>query len=232
MSQHYGVQGFPTVLILDPQGRAYARTGYQEGGAEGYLKHLGELSPRKEEIQKLREQAGKGPKADQIKSVEGLLQKLAEWEVDADYLDLKEQIVAAADDKMRDKKLKFARELALTFHRRGEADKHAKYLKIVRELDPDAADGIETTLWIESELKPIFEKEDWKGALEKLDARLQKTPKGPAGQQVHYFAAICLYRLQDKKGALERLEKALACAPNSDMAKDIKEAIEFLKKNE
>jgi len=43
LQKRFNIQGFPTVLLLDPQGRPYAQTGYQEGGPEAYLKSLGEL---------------------------------------------------------------------------------------------------------------------------------------------------------------------------------------------
>lgn len=36
----YQIQGFPTVLILNPQGRVVERTGYQPGGAEDYVNYL------------------------------------------------------------------------------------------------------------------------------------------------------------------------------------------------
>ena len=39
----YGVQGYPTVVLVDAEGTVIARTGYQEGGAEAYVKHLQEL---------------------------------------------------------------------------------------------------------------------------------------------------------------------------------------------
>ena len=39
----YEIQGFPTVILMDADGRPYARTGYQEGGAESYVVHLTEL---------------------------------------------------------------------------------------------------------------------------------------------------------------------------------------------
>lgn len=41
--QYYGVQGFPTILLARPSGKAYAMTGYQEGGPEAYLRHLEEI---------------------------------------------------------------------------------------------------------------------------------------------------------------------------------------------
>lgn len=39
----YPVQGFPTVLLTDAEGRPYAQTGYQAGGPEVYVKSLDEL---------------------------------------------------------------------------------------------------------------------------------------------------------------------------------------------
>ncbi len=42
-STTYAVSAFPTVLLLDEQGRPFASTGYREGGPDGYLQHLDEL---------------------------------------------------------------------------------------------------------------------------------------------------------------------------------------------
>lgn len=36
----YSIQGFPTILLLDADGRPFAQTGYQAGGPEKYLTHL------------------------------------------------------------------------------------------------------------------------------------------------------------------------------------------------
>ena len=40
LKEKYSIQGFPTILLLDDQGRPYAQTGYQAGGPEKYLSHL------------------------------------------------------------------------------------------------------------------------------------------------------------------------------------------------
>ncbi len=39
----YGVRGYPSVLLLDAEGKALGRTGYQPGGEDAYVKHLKEL---------------------------------------------------------------------------------------------------------------------------------------------------------------------------------------------
>lgn len=43
LQKEFGVRGFPTIFLADANGRPYAKTGYQAGGPEAYLKHLSEL---------------------------------------------------------------------------------------------------------------------------------------------------------------------------------------------
>jgi len=41
--EKYGIQSFPTVLILSPDGNIIAKTGYQDGGPEAYVEHIKKL---------------------------------------------------------------------------------------------------------------------------------------------------------------------------------------------
>ena len=40
LAEKYGIKGFPTILILDADGKVIQQTGYQRGGAEKYVEHL------------------------------------------------------------------------------------------------------------------------------------------------------------------------------------------------
>lgn len=40
LAQKYGIQGFPTILIFNNQGKLVAQTGYQPGGAAKYVEHI------------------------------------------------------------------------------------------------------------------------------------------------------------------------------------------------
>jgi protein disulfide-isomerase len=40
LAMKYGIQGFPTVLLVDGKGKLLLETGYQFGGAQAYVKHL------------------------------------------------------------------------------------------------------------------------------------------------------------------------------------------------
>ena len=40
LAEKYGVEGFPTVLILNPQGKLVKQTGYQPGGPTAYVEMI------------------------------------------------------------------------------------------------------------------------------------------------------------------------------------------------
>jgi len=43
LAQKYGIRGFPTIILLSPEGELVAKTGYRRGGAESYVTHLKDL---------------------------------------------------------------------------------------------------------------------------------------------------------------------------------------------
>lgn len=40
LKKKFAIRGFPTVLLVDSEGKVLAQTGYQYGGAEKYVEHL------------------------------------------------------------------------------------------------------------------------------------------------------------------------------------------------
>ena len=47
LAERYGIQGFPTVLLLNAKGEVTAETGYQPGGAKKYVEHIKDLLKKK-----------------------------------------------------------------------------------------------------------------------------------------------------------------------------------------
>jgi thioredoxin-related protein len=43
LKSKYGISGFPTIIVLTPDGKVVGRTGYLKGGAGNYVNHLKEL---------------------------------------------------------------------------------------------------------------------------------------------------------------------------------------------
>lgn len=40
LAEKYGIRGYPTIILLSPDGEFMQQTGYQAGGAEAYIEHL------------------------------------------------------------------------------------------------------------------------------------------------------------------------------------------------
>ncbi len=43
LQEHFGIRGYPTILLVNGEGEEVARTGYQQGGAAKYVEHLKDL---------------------------------------------------------------------------------------------------------------------------------------------------------------------------------------------
>jgi protein disulfide-isomerase len=43
LADRYKIEGYPTIILLNPDGKEINRIGYEEGGAVKYVKHLQEL---------------------------------------------------------------------------------------------------------------------------------------------------------------------------------------------
>ncbi len=60
LAKKYGIRGYPTVLILSPDGELVGRTGYQEGGPKAYVEHLKQMID-KDKLQRPKGNEKKGP---------------------------------------------------------------------------------------------------------------------------------------------------------------------------
>ncbi len=46
LATKYRIQGYPTIIILGPDGEPVAMTGYLQGGSKNYVQHLNEIIER------------------------------------------------------------------------------------------------------------------------------------------------------------------------------------------
>jgi thiol-disulfide isomerase/thioredoxin len=74
LKKQYKILGFPTILILNPDGDLIARTGYRPGGAENYTKFLAALLKTYESLPGLREQMAKAEGLDRAKLLDQLIE--------------------------------------------------------------------------------------------------------------------------------------------------------------
>ncbi len=91
LQKTYQVQGFPTILLMDEQGRPYAKTGYRPGGPEAYLKHLTELRAHHTKLKTALSEAEKLTGVDKAKALIKAL-ALIPAEYLSHYSDITDQI--------------------------------------------------------------------------------------------------------------------------------------------
>jgi thioredoxin-related protein len=53
LAKQYKIQGYPTILVMDADGKVVAKTGYQPGGPEDYVKHLEKFMEAHGEVVKM-----------------------------------------------------------------------------------------------------------------------------------------------------------------------------------
>lgn len=97
LATEYHVQGFPTILLMDAEGRPFAQTGYREGGVEPYLEHLSELRAIGEQRDALVEKA---KAADSIEKAKLLAEaiEVVPVEFHSHYTDWMDQVIALDAD--------------------------------------------------------------------------------------------------------------------------------------
>ncbi len=87
----YNIHGYPSVLLMDAEGNTLYRTGYRQGGAKAYLKHLDDVAvmlAAKEKLSKEIEGLDKGS-AKRLEKIDAALAKLDNGTLEecADYVD-------------------------------------------------------------------------------------------------------------------------------------------------
>jgi thioredoxin-related protein len=73
LQAQFNIQGFPTILLMDADGKVYARTGYQAGGPDKYMAHLDTLQKGKAEHAALVAAADKATGVEKAKILDKLV---------------------------------------------------------------------------------------------------------------------------------------------------------------
>jgi thioredoxin-related protein len=101
LQKRYKVQGFPTIFVMDADGKVVAQTGYRPGGPNAYMKHLGELVDAYESVVKMRKELPTAKGIDRAKLLDKLVDAYVKLNNETDELAAwdKEIVVLDADGK-------------------------------------------------------------------------------------------------------------------------------------
>ena len=206
LQTQFAVEGFPTIFLTDADGLPYGQTGYQEGGPEKYLTHLGELREVRNTRDALTAKAD-GQKgvarakllADAIDVIPAGLQR--------HYLPWMEEIIALDAD--------------------GKGGLKEKYEGVKRELALQAEIGA-----IKGSLNGFAQADKWGEGADKLESFL--TAQGEAlpveaRHELTYYAAIFRQRGGEIQKAIVHLEAAIKLIPEHPMTERLQQMLEQLK---
>ncbi len=189
LQKKYPVQGFPTILLTDADGKPFATTGYQAGGPEAYVKHLDELRAKKVARDGSFATAAKASGVEKAKALMAALAAmgLEDTMISKFYGDVAEQI-KAADPK----------------DETGFAKEAAAKARLAA---------------FQNELQACAQKGDHDGALALVDKTLKEGGFSTEDTQEIMITRTMIFNQQKKfDEALKALDEAKAFAPDSEMA--------------
>lgn len=191
----YSINGYPTILLCDAEGRPYAKTGFQHGGPEKYVTHLDELRAKKDVRDKSFAEAAKLKGLAKAKVLVAALDaisamKLEDLVVARCYPDVVDQI-KAADPK-------------------DETGYGKKLLAKAKLVD------------FQTEFQGLLAKQDFAGAIAFIEKSAAsgdfevETKQEVIQSKIWTF--ICMKKFDD---AIKAVEEAKAVAPESELARRI-----------
>lgn len=196
LQKTYAVEGFPTIILADAQGRPYAKTGYEEGGPEKYVAHLATLR----EAKTARDAAfGKAATAEGLEKAKLLAEGLAKIapELQGEFYQSEVKTIIESD---KEDTLGFAKKAKL------------------------AADTKEFEQKVQAIIPQLDEKvqaKDFEGAGQIIDKMIADSKyEGEMKQRAMTLRLQLAGMRGDHAAALKVLDEIIAIAPETDTAKE------------
>ena len=228
LSRQYNVQGFPTVLVMDPEGEVIARTGYRPGGPEAYVKELDDFVKTYEKVMAIKPQLESAEGLDRAKLLDQLVEAydklgnesddVAKWSAEIVALDSENKaglkpkyefrvLMAEAVKLMADKKF-------------GEAK--ATYEKALA-VSPIAPEQKQNAYFAQAEA--YFRLNEFVGLVACLKKAQEAAPDGPMAEQIKQ--AIERFKdIAEMQEAVAKIKVDLEKAKGIDRAKLLDQLID------
>jgi thioredoxin-related protein len=228
LRKKYKIQGFPTVLMMDPEGQVIAHTGYEPGGPEGYIKQLGEFRDVYATVVKMKEELASAKGIARAKLLDKIIDAYAKLNNEGDELIgwSKEIVSLDADNKGG---LKTKHEFRLGMADFSELKKKHKLTEAKAALEKALAlNGItaeqkQTGYMAEGEL--CFEQHDFSGVVKALQRVVEIDSKSKEGNQAKGMIERFKPML-DAQEAVAKLKSKLDGTEGEDRAKLLDKLIE------
>ncbi|MDP6636259.1 MAG: thioredoxin family protein [Phycisphaerae bacterium] len=201
LKEKYSISGYPTIFLMDAEGKVFAKTGYRAGGPEKYVEHLNSLVKGKKEFDKMIAQADKAKGLAKAKLLDKALDAMPD-SVRRSRTDLVKQITELDKDNKAGLKNKYA---------------------FLADMDELTAMRPPRTR-VQSEIKAFADK-----CLAKVAAIEKKYPvTGSDKQKLLSQKAMYTFYSGDLAGSKKILETAIAIDDKSEAARGMKRSLAFV----
>lgn len=198
LKDDYGIRGYPTIYLTDHKGLPYAKTGYQRGGPEAYVAHLKELKQIRVERDEHMAAAKDAEGLEKAKHLHAAMQIVGDDMATQHYTSVVDQITTL--DANNEAGLKKHYEDIVT----AKAQKKV-IQQVMRSAQADPAGSI-------TKLDELVDNKDTLASVRQEALALK--------------SQIQLILLKDKATAKATLIQAIEADPDTDMAKQLKQALE------
>lgn len=194
-----GVRGFPTIYLLDGKGRPYAKTGYQQGGAEKYLTHLAELRKVRVDRDAALAKAEKLKGLEKAKLLDEAIAKMDPAVIFSSYKDIVDTIIKADKKNKAGLKNKYLgilinAEVGALMQARDVEGALKKIAEAEKTLKPEGQVA-QDILFLKSQA--YYGKGDMKGAEAAMRSALAAAPEGKKAADIkrildNYFSPVMI----------------------------------------
>lgn len=198
LKEDFGIRGYPTIYLTDAKGRPYAKTGYKRGGPEAYIAHLEELKAKRVERDEHMAAAKEAEGIEKAKHLHAAMQAVGDDVATQHYKETVDQIMTLDADNEAGLK------------------KHYEDIETAKTQRKAVQEAMRSA------------RNDAEGSIAKLDELLAKedTLKSVRQEALATKSQIQMFVLKDKDTAKATLIEAIEVDPESDMAKQLKGALE------
>lgn len=193
------IEGFPTIVLADAAGKPYAKSvGYQEGGAEGYLKHLAELRQLHAKRDGLFAKAQAAQGIERAKALAEALSALDPSFLAGGYSDVIEEIVKLDAD--------------------GKAGLKAQYEELQAKHE---------AMHLGQRVSAAIQEQKFDDAITLAgDALKGLGAKGQAAQDLLFMKGVAEFKKNDKAAAKQTFQEAIQAAPGTPKAAQIQKILD------
>jgi thioredoxin-related protein len=182
----YGIRGYPSIVLADATGKAYAQTGYRPGGAAGYLKHLAELRAAREKRDAALAKAAKAKGIERARLLDQALSAMDPELVMGSYGDMVEEIVKLDVGGKAGLRKKY--ETRLTVQKIGEALEGGQNDEAIalaeKAIKASGGTGEAAQELLVSKSQALFNKGDKSAAKKTLQEAIKAAPKSEKAPQI------------------------------------------------